>query len=58
MSRFNKLGLYGINRQPWDLPYYTEDDYYTGNISFEEQIARNKKKLEELGFKEATWNDQ
>ncbi len=26
MSRFNKLGLYGINRQPWDLPYYTEDE--------------------------------
>ena len=28
------------------------DDYYTGNISFEEQIARNKRKLEELGFTE------
>ena len=26
MSRFNRLGLYGINRQPWDLPYYTEDE--------------------------------
>jgi hypothetical protein len=24
------------------------DDYYTGNISFEEQIARNKQKLEDL----------
>tara|TARA_Y100001963_G_scaffold70787_1_gene98484 strand:- start:3346 stop:4062 length:717 start_codon:yes stop_codon:yes gene_type:complete len=26
MSRFNKLGLYGINRQPWDMRYYTEDE--------------------------------
>ena len=33
------------------------DDYYTGNISFEEQIARNKRKLEQMGITEATWND-
>ena len=33
------------------------DDYYTGNISFEEQIARNKRQLEQMGITEATWND-
>jgi len=26
MSQFNKLGLYGINRQPLDMAYYTEDE--------------------------------
>jgi len=33
---------------------YDENDYYTGTLSFEDQVARNKAKLESLGFTEAT----
>ena len=57
--------MYGGDQNTFDLEKVAEmiekaraDDYYTGNISFEEQIARNKQKLEELGFTQATWNDQ
>ena len=33
---------------------YDENDYYTGTLSFEDQVARNKAKLESMGFEEAT----
>jgi len=36
---------------------YDENDYYTGTLSFEDQIAKNKAKLESLGFEEATWSN-
>ena len=32
---------------------YDPNDYYTGTLSFEDQIAKNKAKLESLGFTEA-----
>jgi len=32
---------------------YDENDYYTGTLSFEDQVARNKAKLESLDFTES-----
>ena len=59
----NQLGITGIASDinyPGGEPVAPINDYYTGTMSFEDQVAKNKRMIELMGFEEAVppknWN--
>jgi hypothetical protein len=51
----DSLSLQNFSNDPLTRKLSTrENDYYTGTMSFEDQVAKNKSILESMGFEEAT----